>query len=84
MRRKRQPTDFGLLPKFYVLPAMQGYFVKRSSRRIWFARSQNPTDPGIRKFKSEKAAQKYLDDNQGIFSKYAFTVECVKNGGAPT
>ena len=81
MRRKGQPTDFGLLPEFYVLSAMQGYFVKRSSRRIWFARSQNPTDPGIRKFKSEKAAQKYLDDNQRIFSKYAFTVECVKNGG---
>ena len=83
MRRKGQPTDFGLLPEYYVLSAMQGYFVKRSSRRIWFARSQNPTDPGIRKFKSEKAAQKYLDDNQGIFSKYAFTVECVKNGGVP-
>lgn len=81
MRRKGQPTDFSLLPEFYVLSAMQGYFVKRSSRRIWFARNQKPTNPGIRKFKTEKAAQKYLDDNQGIFSKYAFTVECVKNGG---
>ncbi len=81
MRRKGKPMDFSLLPEYYVLSAMQGYFVKRSSRRIWFARGEKPVAPGIRKFKSEKAAQKYLDDNQGIFSKYAFTVECVKNGG---
>ena len=81
MRRKGQPTDFSSLPEFYVLSAMQGYFVKRSSRHIWFARNQKPTNPGIRKFKTEKAAQKYLDDNQEIFSKYAFQIECVQNGG---
>ena len=83
MRRKGQPTDFSALSEFYVLSAMQGYFVKRSSRHIWFARNQKPTNPGIRKFKTEKAAQKYLDDNQEIFSKYAFQIECVQNGGVP-
>ena len=83
MRRKGQPTDFSSLPEFYVLSAVQGYFVKRSSRHIWFARNQKPTNPGIRKFKTEKAAQKYLDDNQAFFSKYAFQIECVQNGGVP-
>lgn len=83
MRRKGQSTDFSALSEFYVLSAMQGYFVKRSSRHIWFARNQKPTNPGIRKFKTEKAAQKYLDDNQEIFSKYAFQIECVQNGGVP-
>lgn len=82
MRRKSQPFDFSQLSEFYVLSAAQGYFVKRSSRRIWFARNQKPTSTHIRKFKTEKAAQKYLDDNQSFFSKCAFTIECVKNGGA--
>lgn len=80
-RRKGQPTDFSLLPEFYVLSCAHGYFVKRSSRRIWFARNQEPTAARIRKFKTEKAAQKYLDDNQACFSKYAFSVECIQNGG---
>ena len=81
-RHRGQPTDFSLLPEFYVLSAIQGYFVKRSSRRIWFAPNQKPTNPHIRKFKTEKAAQKYLDDNQAFFSKCAVKIECVHNGGA--
>lgn len=81
MRQKGQPFDFSQLPEFYVLVARQGYFVKRSSRRIWFAQNQQPTASRIRKFKTEKAAQKYLDDNQRFFSKYAFSIECVQNGG---
>lgn len=81
MRQKGQPFDFSQLPEFYVLNTRQGYFVKRSSRRIWFAQNQQPTASRIRKFKTEKAAQKYLDDNQRFFSKYAFSIECVQNGG---
>lgn len=83
MRRgKGQPFDFNSLPEYYVLLGKQGYFVKRSSRRIWFAQNVRSTHSAIRKFKTEKAAQKYLTDNQKFFSRCAFTVECVQNGGA--
>ena len=83
MRRgKGQPFDFNSLPEYYVLLGKQGYFVKRSSRRIWFARNVQSTHSAIRKFKTEKAAQKYLTDNQKFFSKCEFTIECVQNGGA--
>ena len=81
MRRKGTPFDFGTLPEFYVLRAAQGYFVKRSSRKIWFARLQKPQSQMIRKFKTEKAAQDYLDSNQKFFSGCAFEIECVQNGG---
>ena len=60
----------------YVLLGKQGYFVKRSSRRIWFAQNVRSTHSAIRKFKTEKAAQKYLTDNQKFFSGCAFTIEC--------
>lgn len=83
MRRgKGQPFDFNSLPEYYVLLGKQGYFVKRSSRRIWFAQNVRSTHSAIRKFKTEKAAQKYLTDNQKFFSGCAFTIECVQNGGA--
>lgn len=77
MRRgKGQPFDFNSLPEYYVLLGKQGYFVKRSSRRIWFAQNVRSTHSAIRKFKTEKAAQKYLTDNQKFFSGCAFTIEC--------
>lgn len=78
-RVKRKRTDFSELPEYYVLRAVHGYFVKRSSRRIWFAGNQKPQESQIRKFRSEKAARKYLDDNQKSFSNYTFEIECVKN-----
>lgn len=80
-RHPRTVTDFSVLPEFYVLSAESGYFVKRSSRRIWFAKNQKPTNSLVRKFRTEKAAQKYLLDNQKFFSKYAFQIECVQNKG---
>lgn len=83
MKHKRMPTDFSVLPQFYVLSTAHGYFVKRSSRRIWFAQNQKPTNARVRKFKTEKAAQKYLLDNQKIFSNYAFQIECVQNEEVP-
>lgn len=82
IRKKAAPTDFFSLPEFFVLRAKQGYFVKRTSKRIWFTRYPDPQSPSVRKFKTEKAAQKYLDDNQKVFQEYAFEIECVLNGGA--
>lgn len=81
-RSERRSFDFSSLLEYYVLLGKQGYFVKRSNRRIWFARNVQSTHSDIRKFKTEKVAQKYLTDNQKFFSGCAFTIECVQNGGA--
>lgn len=81
MKRKRRPTDYRVLPKFYVLKATSGYFVKRSSRRIWFTKQKPTGISSERKFKTERAAQKYLEDNREFFSGHIFEVECVENGG---
>lgn len=79
MRSKRTPTDFSKLQEFFVLRTERGYFVGRSSRRIWFAKL-DPHSSEIRKFKTEKAARKYLDEFQKIYSGYAFEIERVENG----
>lgn len=84
MRKKGIPFDFSGASEFYVLHAEQGYFVKRSKRRIWTTKDENPNHPMVRKFRSEKAAKKYLDDNARFFSQMPFTVECVRNGGVLT
>lgn len=81
-QRKGQPTDFSKLPKFYVLCSEHGYYVKRSRRRIWFAKSAVSNLAPPHRFKSEKEAKRYLSDNWERLSKYAFVVECVENGGA--
>ena len=62
-RRKNDLLNHNDLTEYYVLRAAQGFFVKRSSRRIWFARKIPPTAASVRKFGTEKAAQRYLDDN---------------------
>lgn len=80
-RRKSNSWDLSKLSGFYVLRADNGYFVKRSTRRIWFARNIPPTAASVRKFRTEKAAQRYLDDNARFFAKIAFRVEYVQNGG---
>lgn len=82
MRHKGIPTDFSTLPEYYVLRTEQGYFAKRSSRHIWLTRTSRSGITAARKFKTEKAAQKYLEDNQSVLSKFAFEIECVQNGGA--
>lgn len=81
MWRKGMPTDYSTLPEYYVLRSEQGYFAKRSSKRIWLTRYWEPRASQVRKFKTEKAARKYLDDNQKSFARFAFEVECVRNGG---
>ncbi len=82
VRRKGTPTDYSTLPEYYVLRSEQGYFIKRSSRHVWFTRRQKPRDSQVRKFKTETAARKYLDDNQKSLARFAFEVECIQNGGA--
>lgn len=84
MRKKGSLTDFLTLPEFYVLRAKQGYFVKRTSKRIFFTQYPNPESPSVRKFKTEKAALKYLQNNERVLSKYAFEIECVLTGGSST
>lgn len=80
-RRKNDSLNHNELPEYYVLRADQGFFVKRSSRRIWFARKIPPTAASVRKFRTEKAAQRYLDDNAKFFAKIAFQIEHIQNGG---
>ena len=81
MRRSStsQSFDFAALPAYYVLRGKQGYFVKRSSKRIWFSRKLDAKDSMVRKFKTEEAARKYLDDNREFFSECVFEVICVQN-----
>lgn len=82
MRSKGQAFDYSKVPAFYVLySAAQGYFVKRSSRRIWTVKNASPHARNIRKFRTENAAQKYLEDNQVFLSKCAFQIERILNGG---
>lgn len=78
---KGQPTDFSKLPRYYVLSSVQGYYVKRSRRRIWLAKSATSAIAPPRRFKTEKDAKRYLSANREKLSKYAFVVECVENGG---
>lgn len=79
MRSKRTPTDFSKLQEFFVLRAESRYFVGRSSRRFWLAKL-DPHSSEVRKFKTEKAARKYLDEFQKIYSGYAFEIERIENG----
>lgn len=69
------------LAEFYTLHTEKGYFVKRSSRRIWFA-PKLLENISVRKFRTKKAAQKYLTDNAAFFRGFTFDIEYVQNGGA--
>lgn len=40
-----------------------------------------PTAASVRKFRTEKVAQRYLDDNAQFFAKIAFQIEHIQNGG---
>ena len=80
-RRKSNSWDPSKQSGFYVLRAGNGYFSKRSTRRIWLDRNTPPTAASVRKFRTEKAAQRYLDDNAQFFAKIAFQIEHIQNGG---
>ena len=76
---KKQPFDFGTLDRYYVLQSEQGFFVKRSSRRVWATLIAQAEC--VKKFRTEAKAQKYLTANHAFFSacKCAFTVKCVES-----
>lgn len=81
MRRKGIPTDFSKLPEFYVLHGVSGYFARRSKRRVWLVVDLKRGFSSVRKFRTEKEAQKYLKDNQAVLHSFAFLVERIENGG---
>ena len=53
-RRKSSSWDPSKQSGFYVLRADNGYFSKRSDRRIWFDRNTPPTAASVRKFRTER------------------------------
>ena len=77
--RKEQAIDFSQLDRYYILQSEQGFFVKRSSRRVWITLTAKAGS--VRKFRTEAEAQKYLQDNQAFLSacKCVFCVKCVEN-----
>ena len=71
-------SKFDKLKQFYVLRAWSGYFVKRTRRGVMTIRTDDPTIPTVRKFRTERAAQKYMEENAPFFSRVPFSVECVQ------
>ncbi len=41
-------------------------------------RTDDPTVATVRKFRTERAAQKYMEENAPFFSRVSFSVECVQ------
>lgn len=41
-------------------------------------RTDDPTVATVRKFRTERAAQKYMEENAPFFSRVPFSVECVQ------
>ena len=76
--RVSKSSKFDKLKQFYVLKAWSGYFVKRTRHGIMTIRTDDPTIPTVRKFRTEKAAQKYMEENAPFFSRVPFSVECVQ------
>lgn len=79
-RQRGQRFDFNTLDRYYVLYHKNGYFIKRSSRRFWCARSFSGIPANVKKFKSEQDAQKYLDQNKSFFRDHTFEIKCVEKG----
>ena len=76
--RVSKPSKFDKLMQFYVLKAWSGYFVKRTRHGVMTIRTDDPTVATVRKFRTEKAAQKYMEENAPSFSRVPFSVECVR------
>ena len=77
--RVSKQSKFDKLKQFYVLKAWSGYFVKRMRHGVMTIRTDDPTIPTVRKFRTEKAAQKYMEENAPFFSRVPFSVECVQS-----
>ena len=71
-------SKFDKLKQFYILKAWSGYFVKRTRRGVMTIRTADPTVATVRKFRTEKAAQKYMEENAASFSRTSFSIECVR------
>ena len=71
-------SKFDKLKQFYILKAWSGYFVKRTRRGVMTIRTADPTVATVRKFRTERAAQKYMEENAAYFSRVRFTVECAR------
>lgn len=78
VRAKKKVYDFSDAEEYYVLRSEKGYFVKRSSKNIWFIRCTEKSLGKARKFKTEKAAKKYVEDNKRFFGRFKVEIECVK------
>lgn len=81
-QRVGNKTDFSSLPCYYVLSAESGnYYCKRSKKRIWFTNKANlaSLNSHIRKFRTEKEALKYLDNNKEFLGKYGMQPEKIEN-----
>lgn len=76
--RVSKSSKFDKLKQFYVLKAWSGYFVKRTRHSVMTIRTDDPAIATVRKFRTEKAAQKYMEENAAYFSRVPFTVECVR------
>ena len=76
--RVSKQSKFDKLKQFYVLKAWSGYFVKRTRHGVMTIRTDNPTVATVRKFRTERAAQKYMEENAAYFSRISFSVECVR------
>lgn len=77
--RVRKQSKFDKLKQFYVLRAWSGYFVKRTRHGVMTIRTADPTVATVRKFRTERAAQKYMAENAPSFSRVPFSVECVQS-----
>ena len=76
--RVSKQSKFDTLKQFYVLKAWRGYFVKRKQHGVMTIRTDDPTVATVRKFRTERAAQKYMEENAPFFSRVPFSVECVQ------
>ena len=77
--RVSKQSKFDTLKQFYVLKAWRGYFVKRTQHGVMTIRTDDPTVATVRKFRTERAAQKYMEENAPFFSRVPFSVECVRS-----
>lgn len=76
--RVSKPSKFDKLKQFYVLKAWSGYFVKRTQHGVMTIRTDDPTVATVRKFRTERAAQKHIEENAPFFSSVPFSVKCVR------
>ena len=76
--RVNKSSKFDRLTQFYVLKAWSGYFVKRTQHGVMTIRTSDPTVATVRKFRTERAAQKYMEENALFFSRVPFSVEFVR------